>query len=135
MIILNEKAAELKNTEAKTIIEFFPNRNISGAAERFIEKHPFLVKEDIVSNLYDSEVIFTSNTLKNIIIIPVCFSFGNDEKNEPEIERVIELLQNTVKTLKSPIAVNLTALNLPTRKPIFWRNFFAEHEKMFQIYE
>lgn len=135
MIVLNKPAAELKNTEAKTIIEFFSKIQSAGTAERFIEKHPFLVKEDIVSNLYDSEVIFTSNTLKNIIIIPVCFSFGNDEKNEPEIERVIELLQNTVKTLKSPIAVNLTALNLPTRKPIFWRNFFAEHEKMFQIYE
>ncbi len=135
MIVLNKPAAGLKNTEAKTIIEFFSKIQSAGTAERFIEKHPFLVKEDIVSNLYDSEVIFTSNTLKNIIIIPVCFSFGNDEKNEPEIERVIELLQNTVKTLKSPIAVNLTALNLPTRKPIFWRNFFAEHEKMFQIYE
>jgi hypothetical protein len=80
MIVLNKPAAELKNTEAKTIIEFFSKIQSAGTAERFIEKHPFLVKEDIVSNLYDSEVIFTSNTLKNIIIIPVSFSYGNDEK-------------------------------------------------------
>ncbi len=135
MIVLNEKAAELENTEAKTIIDFFSQIKSAGIVERYVEKHPFLISDDINNDFYGSEIIGSNNPFKNVIVIPVNFSYGNDEKNEPEINRVVELLQNTVKTLKSPIAVNLTALNLPTRKPIFWRNFFAEHEKMFQIYE
>jgi hypothetical protein len=51
------------------------------------------------------------------------------------MKRVVELLEGTLKNLKSPIAVNLTAVNLPTRKPIFWRNFFAERPQIFEIYE
>ena len=135
MIILNLKTEEFPHTEAKTIIDFFPQIKSATTAENYVIKHPFLIDDDKNADLYNSEVIISANTAKKVIILPVDFSYGNDEKNEPEMLRVKKVLEDILKTLKSPIAINIAAVNLTTRKHLFWRNLFAEHGKMFEIYE